>query len=60
MSNFPDTAEKRRAGMAAFRAQMLQAHKRALAQTTDAEEAAVQRDLIAAIKAAQRKFGESA
>jgi hypothetical protein len=50
---FPATASERRAGMAAFRARMLAAHRRALAAATkagDAEQAAQQRDLIGIIE----------
>ena len=53
-AQYPDTAEKRRAGMAAFRTQMLAAHERMLASgklsTTDAE---YTRSLVATIKTKQ-------
>ena len=51
---YPDTAEKRRAGMAAFRAQMLAAHERQLASgKLSKADAAYTRSLIATIKAKQ-------
>lgn len=56
---YPETAEQRRAGMAAFRAKMLAAKERALAtqklSKRDREELI---GYIAAIKAAQIKHGE--
>lgn len=56
---YPDTAEKRKAGMAAFRAQMLAAHERQLASgRLNAKDAEYTRSLVATIKAAQAKFGE--
>lgn len=68
-ASYPDTPEKRRAGMARFRARLLAAKQRALADgvaytnsgkvrpLTAAERAAVAQD-IEAIKAAQVRFGE--
>ncbi len=59
MNNYPDTAEKRRAGMKSFRAQMLAAHERLLADNRLTpkirKDVAEYRDCI---KAAQLKFGE--
>jgi hypothetical protein len=51
---FPDTAEKRRAGMASFRAQMLAAHERTLASgKLSKRDAEFTRSIIATIKAKQ-------
>ena len=51
---FPDTAEKRRAGMASFRKQMLAAHERQLASgRLSAKDAEYTRSIIATIKAKQ-------
>lgn len=66
---YPDTPAKRRAGMAAFRAQMLRAHETALEAMMATGRLATghpampadlqfQRDAIASIKAAQLKLGE--
>ena len=56
---YPDTKEKRQAGMAGFRRQLLAAHTRL---STDphlsAKDRAYQRELCESIKAAQIKFGE--
>ena len=53
----PDTKEKRQAGMAAFRAQMLAAHQRMLKAEKPAGRK-IRLELIATIKQAQQKFGE--
>lgn len=58
---FPETSEQRKAGMAAFRAQMLAAKERALAtQKLSKRDRAELEGYIAAIKEAQRKHGEAA
>jgi len=66
-SNYPDTAEKRKSGMAAFRAQALKTHEALLAggdantklQNATGEAArAFHADMIATIKAAQKRFNE--
>lgn len=54
MFQYPDSTEKRRAGMAAFRAQMLAAHKRMLASgRLNARDAEYTQSLVATIKAKQ-------
>lgn len=53
----PDTKEKRRAGMAAFRARMLATHERlATDQRLGNRDRAYQRELVRTIKTAQRKL----
>ena len=54
---YPDTAEKRRAGMAAVRAQMLAAHKRQLGKHGAAVNAQL-RDMIRTIEVTQERNGE--
>jgi hypothetical protein len=65
--SYPDTPEKRRAGMAAFRAKFLKTHEAMLAggdpntlKKGKVGEAArrYHSDMIASIKAAQKKLGE--
>jgi hypothetical protein len=66
-NGYPDTPEKRKAGMAAFRAKMLKTHESLLAgddantkrkdATGDAARA-FHGDMIDTIKSAQKKFGE--
>lgn len=59
--NYPDTPEKRRAGMAAFRAKLLKAHQfHATNPKLSEKDRAFQRELVNHIKAAQRKHGEVA
>lgn len=67
MSDYPDTPEKRKAGMAAFRAKMLKAHEAMLAggdpntlKRGKVGEAArsYHADMVASIKAAQERLGE--
>ena len=59
MNAYPDTADKRRAGMAALRTQMLAVHERQIASgKLKPADIAYQRLLVATIKAAQAKFGE--
>lgn len=56
---YPDTKEKRQAGMAAFRARLLKAHERfANDPSLSAKDRAYQRELCESIKKAQAKFGE--
>ena len=55
---YPDTPEKRRAGMAAFRARLLAAHERLLNDPKQAKDRAYRESLIASIKAAQVRHGE--
>ena len=58
---YPDTKEKRQAGMAGFRRQLLAVHERfANDPKLSAKDRAYQRDLCATIRAAQAKFGEAA
>jgi hypothetical protein len=58
---YPDTAEKRRAGMKAFRAKLLKAHERfAKDQNLSEKDRAFQVELCESIKAAQKKHGEVA
>lgn len=59
-SNFPDTAEQRKAGMAAFRAKILASYQREIKNTKNAKVAHFQQDMIDTIKAAQLKRGETA
>ncbi len=57
---YPDTKEKRQAGMASFRAKLLKAHERfSNDQKLSAKDRAYQRELCESIKAAQKKFGEA-
>ena len=67
MNGYPDTPEKRKAGMAAFRAKMLKAHTTMLAggdpntlKRSKTGEAArrYHADMIASIEAAQVQLGE--
>lgn len=54
---YPDTVEKRKAGMAAFRARMLAAHERMLASgTLKPKDRAQVAEYAECIKASQRKF----
>jgi hypothetical protein len=56
---YPDTKEKRQAGMAAFRRKLLAAHERfANDPKLSAKDRAYQRELCESIKRAQAKFGE--
>jgi hypothetical protein len=56
---FPATQQERRAGMAAFRTKLLDVHLRLAADPRlGGRDRAYQRELAAAIEAAQRKFGE--
>lgn len=63
-ASYPDTAEKRRAGMAAFRAKLLASHTKILADMeagnikAKAQDLRFQRDTITAIKAHQARLGE--
>ena len=58
MTNYPDTAEKQRAGMAAVRARMLAAHERALANGwVKGRDAETTRCMIATIRATQQRKG---
>jgi len=56
MNYYPDTPEKRRAGMDSFRAQMLVQHERMLASgKLNAKDRAYTESLIATIKNAQSR-----
>jgi hypothetical protein len=67
MFDYPDTPEKRKAGMAAFRAKMLKAHEAMLAggdpntlkrgKTGEAARG-YHADMIESIKSAQKRLGE--
>lgn len=68
MFDYPDTTEKRKAGMAAFRAKMLKSHEAMLAggdpntvKRGKVGEAArrYHADMIESIKAAQKRLGEA-
>jgi hypothetical protein len=60
-TNYPDTAEKRRAGMASFRRRLLAAHERLSNDPKlSAKDRAYQRELCECIRATQKKFGEVA
>ena len=59
MFQYPETAEQRKVGMAAFRARMLAAQERILAtQKLSQRDRESIESYIAAIKSAQRKHGE--
>lgn len=56
---YPDTAEKRKAGMAAFRAKIRACHERfANDPKLSAKERAHQAALVESIKRVQQRFGE--
>lgn len=58
-ASYPDTAEKRRAGMKAFRAKMLNVHaQRLMDASIDADERKFQESMVASIKEAQKRLGE--
>lgn len=60
-NGYPDTTEKRKAGMASFRATMLKTHERlANDPKLSEQDRAYQRDLVETIKAAQKRLGEVA
>ena len=57
--DYPNTVEKRKAGMAFFRAKMLVAHQRmAKDKTLTANERTYQKTLVATIRKAQQKYGK--
>ena len=56
---YPDTAEKRRAGMARMRAQVLASKLRALAGNLNERTRAALAEDVVIIRAAQVKFGEA-
>lgn len=57
---YPDTPEKRKAGMAAFRRKLLAAHERlAVDPRLSEKDRSYQRNPVATIKAAQQRFGEA-
>jgi hypothetical protein len=61
MQNFPDTSEKRQAGMAAVRARMLAAHERQIASGKLKGVALQnQQQAVAVLKATQVRLGEVA
>jgi hypothetical protein len=59
MNDYPDTPEKRRAGMAAFRARLLKAHQfHATNPKLSEKDRAFQRELVEHIQAVQIRRGE--